>query len=114
MRLISRISWVCIPCASVTGESILLSIRVLVRCLPYCSCTYMPGRGHRDGLRIDAAPTFMFPRAETITGEPPFSKDERNLTSLFSRRYIQATCATSGEGLYEGLDWMSSQLAKKG
>ena len=27
--------------------------------------------------------------------------------------YIQATCATSGEGLYEGLDWLSNQLAKK-
>jgi hypothetical protein len=25
----------------------------------------------------------------------------------------QATCATSGEGLYEGLDWLSAQLAKK-
>ncbi|XP_042353233.1 ADP-ribosylation factor 1 [Plectropomus leopardus] len=24
--------------------------------------------------------------------------------------YIQATCATSGDGLYEGLDWLSSQL----
>lgn len=24
--------------------------------------------------------------------------------------YIQATCATSGDGLYEGLDWMSNQL----
>mmetsp|Transcript_8815 Transcript_8815/g.12916 ORF Transcript_8815/g.12916 Transcript_8815/m.12916 type:complete len:183 (+) Transcript_8815:14-562(+) len=26
--------------------------------------------------------------------------------------YIQGTCATSGEGLYEGLDWLSSQLEK--
>ena len=26
--------------------------------------------------------------------------------------YIQATCATSGEGLYEGLDWLSGQLEK--
>lgn len=24
--------------------------------------------------------------------------------------YIQATCATSGDGLYEGLDWLSSKL----
>ena len=24
--------------------------------------------------------------------------------------YIQATCATSGDGLYEGLDWLSAQL----
>ncbi|XP_048652746.1 ADP-ribosylation factor 1-like [Marmota marmota marmota] len=24
--------------------------------------------------------------------------------------YIQATCATSGDGLYEGLDWLSNQV----
>lgn len=41
--------------------------------------------------------------------------DKLGLHSLRQRNwYIQATCATSGEGLYEGLDWMSGQLAKKG
>ena len=40
--------------------------------------------------------------------------DKLNLGSLHSRNwYIQATCATSGDGLYEGLDWLSSQLKKK-
>ena len=28
-------------------------------------------------------------------------------------RYIQSTCATSGEGLYEGLDWLSNNIANK-
>ncbi|KAF7647052.1 hypothetical protein LDENG_00178060 [Lucifuga dentata] len=36
---------------------------------------------------------------------------------LLSRRnrtwYIQATCATQGTGLYEGLDWLSNELSKK-
>lgn len=27
--------------------------------------------------------------------------------------YIQATCATSGDGLYDGLDWLSGILKKK-
>ena len=27
--------------------------------------------------------------------------------------YIQATCATSGNGLYEGLDWLSAKVAAK-
>ncbi|CAM8940703.1 unnamed protein product [Rhodiola kirilowii] len=27
--------------------------------------------------------------------------------------YIQRTCATSGEGLYEGLDWLSNYIASK-
>lgn len=26
--------------------------------------------------------------------------------------YIQSTCATQGEGLYEGLDWLSNELSK--
>lgn len=26
--------------------------------------------------------------------------------------HVQATCATQGTGLYEGLDWLSNELAK--
>ena len=37
--------------------------------------------------------------------------DKLALHSLRQRTwYIQATCATSGDGLYEGLDWLSGQL----
>ncbi|XP_059936494.1 ADP-ribosylation factor 2 isoform X1 [Mesoplodon densirostris] len=37
--------------------------------------------------------------------------DKLGLRSLRQRSwYIQATCATSGDGLYEGLDWLSNQL----
>ncbi|KAL0375854.1 UNVERIFIED_CONTAM: ADP-ribosylation factor 2 [Sesamum calycinum] len=32
---------------------------------------------------------------------------------IISARYIQSTCATSGEGLYEGLDWLSNNIANK-
>lgn len=39
--------------------------------------------------------------------------DKLNLRSLGSRKwYVQATCAPQGEGLYEGLDWLSNELAK--
>ena len=35
------------------------------------------------------------------------------LHSMRNRQwYIQACCATTGDGLYEGLDWMSNSLAK--
>ena len=27
--------------------------------------------------------------------------------------HLQATCATSGDGLYEGLDWLSKNVTKK-
>lgn len=38
--------------------------------------------------------------------------DKLGLHSLRSRKwYIQSTCATSGDGLYEGLDWLSNTLA---
>ncbi|WP_411025636.1 ADP-ribosylation factor-like protein, partial [Salmonella sp. s55004] len=37
--------------------------------------------------------------------------DKLGLHQLRNRNwYIQATCATSGDGLYEGLDWLSNQL----
>ena len=40
--------------------------------------------------------------------------DKLGLQSLRQRDwYIQATCATSGDGLFEGLEWLSTQLKKK-
>ncbi|XP_020597686.1 ADP-ribosylation factor 1-like [Phalaenopsis equestris] len=41
--------------------------------------------------------------------------DKLGLHSLRQRHwYIQSACATSGEGLYEGLDWLSSNIASRG
>ncbi|KAE8689340.1 ADP-ribosylation factor 1 [Hibiscus syriacus] len=40
--------------------------------------------------------------------------DKLGLHSLRQRHwYIQSTCATSGEGLYEGLDWLSNNVARR-
>mmetsp|Transcript_42278 Transcript_42278/g.135355 ORF Transcript_42278/g.135355 Transcript_42278/m.135355 type:complete len:146 (-) Transcript_42278:155-592(-) len=40
--------------------------------------------------------------------------DKLGLHSLRQRHwYIQSTCATSGEGLYEGLDWLSTNIASR-
>jgi ADP-ribosylation factor protein 1 len=40
--------------------------------------------------------------------------DKLSLHSLRSRKwYIQSTCATTGAGLYEGLDWLSQSLPSK-
>ena len=37
--------------------------------------------------------------------------EKLNLNSMRNRNwYIQATCATSGDGLYEGLDWLCNSL----
>ena len=41
--------------------------------------------------------------------------DKLGLHSLRQRNwYIQSTCATTGDGLYEGLDWLSTSISKKG
>ncbi|XP_009620631.1 ADP-ribosylation factor 2-B-like [Nicotiana tabacum] len=40
--------------------------------------------------------------------------DKLGLHSLRQRRwYIQSACATSGQGLYEGLDWLSNNISGK-
>jgi len=40
--------------------------------------------------------------------------DKLGLHSLRNRQwFIQSTCATSGDGLYEGLDWLSTSLKNK-
>ena len=39
--------------------------------------------------------------------------DKLGLHALRQRNwYIQASCAVSGEGLYEGLDWLCAHLSK--
>jgi len=39
--------------------------------------------------------------------------EKLGLNQLRNRKwYIQATCATTGDGLYEGLDWLSNTLSK--
>ncbi|PAA61593.1 hypothetical protein BOX15_Mlig007902g3, partial [Macrostomum lignano] len=41
--------------------------------------------------------------------------DKLRLHSMSGRVwYIQQTCATQGQGLYEGLDWLSNELSKRG
>ena len=40
--------------------------------------------------------------------------DKLGLHGLKSRTwYIQSTCATSGDGLYEGLEWLSANIKKR-
>jgi hypothetical protein len=37
--------------------------------------------------------------------------DKLDLHSLNNRQwYVQATCAMNGDGLYEGLDWLSKNI----
>ncbi|XP_003967149.1 ADP-ribosylation factor 4-like [Takifugu rubripes] len=38
--------------------------------------------------------------------------DKLGLHGVRNKWYIQSACATNGSGLYEGLDWLSKELAK--
>ncbi|GMI86804.1 ADP-ribosylation factor A1F [Hibiscus trionum] len=61
----------------------------------------------RDAVLLVFANKQDLPNATEIT-------DKLGLHSLRqSHWYIQSTCATSGEGLYEGLDWLSNNIASK-
>lgn len=39
--------------------------------------------------------------------------EELDLTTVKNKWYIQPCCATTGDGLYEGLDWLSNELTTK-
>eukprot|EP00210_Caulerpa_lentillifera_P009083 g8665.t3 len=64
----------------------------------------------RDAILLVFANKQDLPKAMTAAD----LTDKLGLHSLRQRSwYIQGTCATSGEGLYEGLDWLSANIAKK-
>ncbi|CAN7988908.1 unnamed protein product [Ixodes hexagonus] len=69
---------------------------------------------NEDELR-DAV-LLVFANKQDLPNAMPASEltDKLGLNNLRNRSwYIQATCATQGTGLYEGLDWLSNELSKK-
>ncbi|KAL6010417.1 Auxin response factor 2A [Asimina triloba] len=65
----------------------------------------------RDATLLVFANKQDLPNAMSVSG----ITDKLSLHSLRRRRwYIQSACATSGEGLYEGLDWLSNNISGKG
>ena len=64
----------------------------------------------RDAIVLVFANKQDLPKAMSATEVT----DALQLHSLHRPWYIQATCATHGDGLYEGLDWLSATLQKSG
>lgn len=63
----------------------------------------------REAVLLVFANKLDLPNAMT----PSEITDRLGLNQLRSRKwYIQATCAPQGQGLYEGLDWLSAKLAE--
>jgi len=64
----------------------------------------------RDAVLLVFANKQDLPNAMTVAE----ITDKLGLHSLRTRKwYIQSTCATSGDGLYEGLDWLSNTIGTK-
>merc|ERR1712230_243497 len=63
----------------------------------------------RDGVLLVLSNKSDLPQAMSAAE----TADKLGLHSLCNRQwFIQATCATNGEGLYEGLDWLSNTISK--
>lgn len=64
----------------------------------------------RDAVILVLANKQDLPHAMTVAE----ITDKLNLHEIRSRRwFIQATCASTGDGLYEGLDWLCGELKKR-
>uniref|UniRef100_A0A6B2LXM6 ADP-ribosylation factor n=1 Tax=Arcella intermedia TaxID=1963864 RepID=A0A6B2LXM6_9EUKA len=58
-------------------------------------------------------PVLVYTNKQDLPGAWSVSQitDKLGLRSLSGRKwYIQATCAPTGDGLYEGIDWLCSAL----
>ena len=72
---------------------------------------------HRLALALGALALLVFANKQDLPNAMNAAEitDRLGLHSLRQRHwYIQSACATSGEGLYEGLDWLSSNIASRG
>lgn len=68
---------------------------------------------NEDELR-DAIVLIFANKQDLPQAMPAAELTERlGLNNLRGRRwYIQSTCATQGQGLYEGLDWLCNEVSK--
>lgn len=70
---------------------------------------------HEDELR-DAV-LLVFANKQDLPGAMTCAEiiEKLSLHSLPNRKWhVEATCATTGDGLYEGLKWLSDTLQKRG
>merc|ERR1711935_1025469 len=62
------------------------------------------------------AVVLVFANKQDLPNSMPAAEvtEKLGLNSMHNRQwFIQSACATTGDGLYEGLDWMSRTLSKK-
>ncbi|MCP9265961.1 Regulator of nonsense transcripts 2 [Dirofilaria immitis] len=99
-------------------NSRILGVLVVEACAAVCEV-------HTHGLAVHIAPCIVFKtlrvKIQTFSHAVCWKYSCRSYSArshkgkgetLGNAWYIQATCATQGHGLYEGLDWLSNQLSK--
>lgn len=64
---------------------------------------------------LSEAAVLVFANKQDLPNAVPPAEmvDKLGLREIQHKWYIQACCAPTSEGLYEGLDWLSSTLSKK-
>ena len=63
----------------------------------------------RDAILLIFANKMDLPQAMSVAE----ITEKLGLQEIRNRKwFIQSTCATTGDGLYEGLDWLSNNLSK--
>mmetsp|Transcript_12702 Transcript_12702/g.43316 ORF Transcript_12702/g.43316 Transcript_12702/m.43316 type:complete len:186 (+) Transcript_12702:169-726(+) len=72
--------------------------------------------GLLDQFELRDATVLIYANKQDLPNALPPARlvQELELNSLRTHKwYIQACCGTSGDGLYEGLDWLSATLTKR-
>lgn len=104
----SKRAWPDLACCSACMQCLRMrATSALFECLPaFLSALALP----------ESVPASSVLQSARIAGISLATRRDRVFIvtqSPLLRRYIQSTCATSGEGLYEGLDWLSSNIANR-
>ncbi len=66
---------------------------------------------------LRGAVLLVFANKQDMPKAAPVAKltEDLGLTALRGRTWhVQGCCATTGDGLYEGLDWLSTAISKMG
>ena len=81
--------------------------------MPVSELTDKLGLQHLRSRTVRVLPLPREPQAGAGSQGIPFSSLLLIILSFSPQWYVQATCATQGTGLYDGLDWLSHELSKR-
>lgn len=70
------------------------------------------GKLHRE-LELKSVPFLILANKQDLPNAVPIHKMDLNLAGMYGRNWkVQGCSAMSGDGIYEGLEWLKAQLGK--